>query len=383
MPAAMLPSMAGPCGTPSAARIVGARSTRPAPSPRNGRFMKSTPGTRRRVDDVIAAPLLDVVLEDAPPGCRRAPVAQDDAVAGGEVDHQIGRLVGVRRRRRSRSRDARCDRDTAAPADRQPAQARGDRRSEARGVVGSTMPCAFATLQVEVDAAEAERVGLGPRPVDAAAGNRPPPRPGRTPALSARKPCSWSQVFRCTPRWKLFEPVIAQHDDERLVVGALQNAGRRSASHDAVVVLDRSAPGRAPRHRRGWPDDPARGSARTCAAPGRACRTGRRRRPSLDGPARDAIIALALAHDAVALGQIRRLVEPAIVQPAVVLHHPGRVERADLPRPARPRTPAGALIGNSGERGRNSPATRRARTPAPAGRGRTAPFRAPTGAVRS
>ncbi len=38
------PSMAGPRGTPSAARIVGARSSSRAPS-RNGRFMNSTPGT--------------------------------------------------------------------------------------------------------------------------------------------------------------------------------------------------------------------------------------------------------------------------------------------------------------------------------------------------
>ena len=40
------PSMAGPLGTPSAARIVGARSVSRAPSPRNGRFMNRTPGTR-------------------------------------------------------------------------------------------------------------------------------------------------------------------------------------------------------------------------------------------------------------------------------------------------------------------------------------------------
>ena len=39
------PSIAGPLGTPRAARIVGARSSSRAPSPRNGRFMNNTPGT--------------------------------------------------------------------------------------------------------------------------------------------------------------------------------------------------------------------------------------------------------------------------------------------------------------------------------------------------
>jgi hypothetical protein len=88
-----LPSMAGPLGTPSAARMVGARSTSRAPSPRNGRSISSTPGTKGRVDDVVAAPLPDVVLEQ--PGGhapqRRAP---GDAVARGEVDEQVGRLGG-------------------------------------------------------------------------------------------------------------------------------------------------------------------------------------------------------------------------------------------------------------------------------------------------
>ena len=40
------PSIAGPLGTPRAARIEGARSSSRAPSPRNGLFMNKTPGTR-------------------------------------------------------------------------------------------------------------------------------------------------------------------------------------------------------------------------------------------------------------------------------------------------------------------------------------------------
>ena len=39
------PSIAGPLGTPRAARIVGARSNSRALSRRNGRFMNNTPGT--------------------------------------------------------------------------------------------------------------------------------------------------------------------------------------------------------------------------------------------------------------------------------------------------------------------------------------------------
>ena len=87
------PSMAGPFGTPSAARIVGARSSEP-------RALAERPvheqdaGHPVGVDDVVAAPLLHVVLErllgDAPH--RRRP---RDAVPLGEVDQQVGRLGQV------------------------------------------------------------------------------------------------------------------------------------------------------------------------------------------------------------------------------------------------------------------------------------------------
>ena len=90
-----LPSMAGPVGTPRASRIVGARSSRFAPSPRNGRFIEQDARHERGVDDVVAAPLLDVVLE-VPLGHAAERRCPGDAIARREVDDQVGRLAGER-----------------------------------------------------------------------------------------------------------------------------------------------------------------------------------------------------------------------------------------------------------------------------------------------
>ena len=124
------PSIAGPLGTPRAARIDGARSSSRAPSPRNGLFMNKTPGTLIRIDNVIAAPLFDVVFElrfgDAPH--RRRP---RNAVSGGEINQQ-GQGLPRRRHR-----------------DRPPhAAARAEWRSgrRAQGRPSRLKPCAIAAL---------------------------------------------------------------------------------------------------------------------------------------------------------------------------------------------------------------------------------------------
>ena len=89
------PSIAGPLGTPRAARIVGARSSEPRPLAAERPVHEQDAGDPIGIDDMIAAPLLDVVLElalgDAPH--RRRP---RDAVSRGEVDQEVGRFLHVR-----------------------------------------------------------------------------------------------------------------------------------------------------------------------------------------------------------------------------------------------------------------------------------------------
>ena len=92
--------------------------------------------------------------------------------------------------------------------------------------------------------------------------------------------------------------------NERLVVGVLERlADDRVAA--AVAVVDHAGEVGIGRLARGWPDDRARGTARTGAGSGRACRRGSRTSPSSNDSSSWSIIASRSRQAIVALVEKR------------------------------------------------------------------------------
>ena len=200
-----LPSMAGPLGTPRAVEDGGGQVHEPRRLAAERAVHEQDAGDQRGIDDVIAAPRLHVVLEVplGHPAHRRAP---RDAIARGEVDDQVGRLAGEGARVELLAGPHAPDGDGIPAGVAQAAQAPRDGRLHPLGLVGGDDPLLLATLEVQVDPPQAQRVGLRPRPVDVpqeVAGllARPGPR-----AAGSSRPLSWSHVFRWTPRRKLLKP---------------------------------------------------------------------------------------------------------------------------------------------------------------------------------
>ena len=182
------------------------------------------------------------------------------------------------------------------------------------GLVGRDDPLLLAALEVQVDPAQPERIGPGPLPVDLAeqvAGGL-----ARLDAVAQRQKAVVVQPgVQVNAAPEAVESVIGERDEQRLVVAELERLADDGVAA-AVTVVDDPGEFGARGPRRGWPDGRARGTARTGAGFGRACRTGSRTSPRSNDSSSWSIIASrsrqAISHwSRNASSEIRSLFSPA------------------------------------------------------------------------
>ena len=184
-------------------------------------------------------------------------------------------------------------------------------------------PCSSRPCEVQVDPAQAQRVGLRPRPVDVTqevagllAG--PGPRAEGEQALVVEPGVQVDAAPEAA------EAVVAQDDDQRLVVGVLQGpADDRVAP--PVVLVDHAG------HRGGRGLAPVGRMVGLAEPPEHVLDPVGRVEQAEEEPLVEPLQLvehhrLALVPDVVALVEERLLVEPLVAQAGVVLDHPGRVD---------------------------------------------------------
>ncbi len=161
------PSIAVPLGTPRACQNRRGQVQQPRPFLPERPVHEQHAGDMIGINDMVTAPLLDVILEltlgDSPH--RRRP---RDAVPGGEIDQEVGclRQVGTMIDALARLRAMDGDGVAALGVDQAGQSLYQGRLGLPRPLPAATIPCFLSSLDVQIDPAQSQRVGLCAFPVD-------------------------------------------------------------------------------------------------------------------------------------------------------------------------------------------------------------------------